>query len=508
MLNPNRLPGGSGLSEVIPTGIAGGRIGPGRLTLSDADGRSTAAPSDDKLAARVARQVEDEIIALGWPVGEVLGSETELRERFGVSRAVFREAMRLVEHHQVGRMRRGPNGGLVVVAPDAGPATRALVIYLEFLGTSVEDLLAARLLLEPLAARLAAQTVSEEGITSLREVLDAERAGLGSGGRLADDQVHTLLGRLSGNPVLGLFTEVLIRLTYRYARTSRRTSKEAVLAATTDSHRRHGEIVDAVIAGDAAAAEISLVSHLGAVEEWLLAHRARTPAGARRRPLEPSPEAGRKLAEVMADRMRDDIAADGWQVGSVVGSESDLLDWYGVSRAVLREAVRLLEDHSVARMRRGPGGGLVVQTPDPTASIHTVALYLDHQGLSGDDLRVVREAIEMGCIRTVTTAVPSEEAADRLRTTIRRAVRDGESGDVFHAELAELAGNPVLALFLRIITELWSRHSRAERPPDPTVSEEVRRVHQAILDAVVAGDTSLARHRMRRHLEALTNWWH
>jgi DNA-binding FadR family transcriptional regulator len=66
----------------------------------------------------------------------------------------------------------------------------------------------------------------------------------------------------------------------------------------------------------------------------------------------------------------------------------------------------------------------------------------------------------------------------------------------------------VLALFLRIITELWSRHSRTERPADPTVSDEVRRVHQAILDAVVAGDTSLARHRMRRHLEALTNWWH
>jgi DNA-binding FadR family transcriptional regulator len=507
MLNPDRLPGGTGLSEVVPTGVAAGRVDVGRLTLADADTRSPAAPSDDKLAARVARLVEDEIIARGWPVGEVLGSETELRERFGVSRAVFREAVRLVEHHQVGRMRRGPNGGLVIVAPDAGPATRALVIYLEFLGTSVEDLLAARLLLEPLAASLAAQTVSEEGIIALREVLDAERAGLG-GGQLNDDQIHTLLGRLSGNPVLGLFTEVLIRLTYRYARTSRRTSKEAVLAATTDTHRRHAEIVDAVIAGDAAAAETSLVSHLAAVEEWLLANRVRTPTGARRRPLDAPPEAGRKLAEVVADRMRDDIAADGWRVGTVVGSESDLLDWYGVSRAVLREAVRLLEDHSVARMRRGPGGGLVVQTPDPTASIHTVALYLDRQGLSGDDLRVVREAIEMGCIRTVTAAVPAEETAERLRTTIRRAVRDGESGDVFHAELAELAGNPVLALFLRIITELWSRHSRTERPADPTVSDEVRRVHQAILDAVVAGDTSLARHRMRRHLEALTNWWH
>lgn len=488
------------MSEVTPTGVA---ADPGRLALSAPD----AIPTDDKLAARIARLLEDEIIDRRWPVGEVLGSETELRERFGGSRAVFREAVRLIEHHQVGWMRRGPNGGLVVAAPDAGPATRALVIYLEFLETSVEDLLAARLLLEPLAARLAARTVSEEGITALREVLDAERAGLDTG-PLADDRIHTLLGRLSGNPVLGLFTEVLIRLTYRYARTSRRTSKEAVLAAKSDTHRWHDEIIDAVIAGDAAAAESSLVAHLGAVEEWLLRHRARPQAGPRRRPLDEPEDTGRKRAEVVADRIRDDIAADGWRVGTVFGSETDLLDWYGVSRAVLREAVRLLEHHSVARMRRGPGGGLVVQSPDPTASIHTVALYLDHQGLSGDDLRVVREAIETGCIRAVTTTVPAATTAERLRGTIRRAAHDGESGDAFHAELAELAGNPVLVLFLRIITELWARHSRAERPPDPTVSDEVRRVHQAILDAVVAGDTSLARHRMRRHLEALTNWWH
>ena len=479
-----------------------------RLTLAYVEPGDEIAMPDDKMAARIARSLEDEVIDRRWPVGEVLGSETELRERFGVSRAVFREAVRLVEHHQVGRMRRGPNGGLVVVAPDAGPATRALVIYLEHLGTSVEDLLAARLLLEPLAAGLAADTVSEEGITALRAVLDAERARLGEPGPVTDDHVHTVLGKLSGNPVLQLFIEVLIRLTYRYARTSRRTSKEDVLSSTTETHRWHGEIIDAVVAGDAARAETLLVSHLRSVEEWLLAHRVRARAGFRPRPLTEPGGPGRKLAEVVAERLHDDIAAQGWQVGTVFGSETDLVERYGVSRAVLREAVRLLEHHNVARMRRGPGGGLVVQTPDPTASIHTMALYLDHQGLSGQDLRVVREAIELGCITTVTEAAPDQETAERLRATIARAVSTAESGDVFHAEVAELAGNPVLVLFLRIITELWSRHSRSARPPDPATGEEVRRVHQAILDAVVAGDTVLARHRVRRHLQALTTWWH
>src|SRR3954471_20568000 len=131
-------------------------------------------PAVGKLAAQVARRIEIEVVRRGWPVGESLGSEPELRERHGVSRSVLREAVRLVEHHQVARMRRGPNGGMFVVAPDAAPATRAMVIYLEYIGLSVEDLMQARLLLEPLAATVAADQVGDEEIARLRGLLAAE----------------------------------------------------------------------------------------------------------------------------------------------------------------------------------------------------------------------------------------------------------------------------------------------------------------------------------------------
>jgi DNA-binding FadR family transcriptional regulator len=36
----------------------------------------------------------------------------------------------------------------------------------------------------------------------------------------------------------------------------------------------------------------------------------------------------------------------------------------------------------------------------------------------------------------------------------------------------------------------------------------VEKVHGRILDAVLEGDTDLARHRMRRHLDALKAWYH
>nr|WP_243632951.1 GntR family transcriptional regulator [Mycobacterium uberis] len=61
--------------------------------------------------------------------GASLGSERALQQCYQVSRSMLREAVRLVEYHQVVRMRRRPGGGLLIYGSDAGPATRAVVIY-------------------------------------------------------------------------------------------------------------------------------------------------------------------------------------------------------------------------------------------------------------------------------------------------------------------------------------------------------------------------------------------
>ncbi|NEA67207.1 FCD domain-containing protein [Streptomyces sp. SID12488] len=471
-----------------------------------------------KLAAQTAHRIEATVIRQGWPVGESLGSEVDLRERLGVSRAVLREAVRLVEHHQVARMRRGPNGGLIVCAPDAGPATRAMVIYLEYVGTSVTDLLQARRLLEPIAAGLAADRITEEGIATLRATLEAELAHWDDPSVHSQDPLHPVLGQLSGNPVLHLFVDVLTRLTARYAHTSRRVTKAEMHAAKETSHRAHRAVVEAVIADDGARAQSELTAHLESVAAWIEKHRVHRGQRISGNVIEPELVEGlrAKLAEVVAARIHDDIAARGWQIGMVLGSEADLLARYGISRAVLREAVRLLEYHSVARMRRGPGGGLVVTAPEPQASIDTMALFLEYQGVTAEDLRIVRNAIELGIIARVTArhARGDTEVVERLTKAVRWPTEgpadELRKADLFHSELAALADNPVLSLFLSIITELFRRHASGhDRPlPGDTAAEEVQHVHQRILDAIVQGDAGVARHRMGRHLDALIPWWH
>ncbi|OCB36509.1 GntR family transcriptional regulator [Mycobacterium malmoense] len=470
---------------------------------------------ENKLAAKIARDLEAEIVRRGWATGESLGSEPALQERFGVSRSVLREAVRLVEHHQVARMRRGPGGGLIICEPDAGPATRAVVIYLEYLGTTLGDLLNARLVLEPLAASLAAERIDEAGIASLRAVLRGEeewRPGLPT----PRDEFHIALAEQSKNPVLQLFIDVLIRLTARYALQSRTDTASEAIEAVDRMHVDHAEIVAAVTSGDSARAKTLSERHVEAVTAWLQHHQPGNVAR-RRKPRPLTVEAPRgKLAEMLAATIGDDIAASGWQVGSVFGTETALLERYRVSRAVFREAVRLLEYHSIAHMRRGPGGGLVIAKPRAQASIDTIALYLQYRDPGREDLRCVRDAIEIDNVAKVVKRRGEAEVAAFLAAH-RSEVSDGP-GDVadaaveefrFHVGLARLAGNTLLDLFLRIIVELFRRHwtSTGQEPPTWADVLAVHHAHLRIVDAIQAGDESLARYRVRRHLDAAASWW-
>ncbi|MEU9456185.1 hypothetical protein [Streptomyces sp. NPDC048277] len=76
-----------------------------------------------------------------------------------------------------------------------------------------------------------------------------------------------------------------------------------------------------------------------------------------------------------------------------------------MSRALLREAVRLVGHHQDARTRRGPGGGLIVTEPGPRVGIGTVALFLEYRGVTADDLRMVRNAVEPGIAERLAKAV-------------------------------------------------------------------------------------------------------
>lgn len=226
-----------------------------------------------KMAEQLARRIEERVAEMDWPVGYVIGSETQLLEEYGVSRAVLREAIRLVEHHNVAVMKRGPGGGLVVSEPDVRSVTRAIAIYLERQGVQAVHLFDSRVAVEMAAVDLATSNLTEDGIRELRGALAAEEAyidALTSGAEVIESTVHgvhLVLVRLSGNPAMALFVESLVELTRGHA--TNEFAGDRQLDASRDMHYTHEKIVEAIIAGDSALAQHRMLRHLSAMRPWL-----------------------------------------------------------------------------------------------------------------------------------------------------------------------------------------------------------------------------------------------
>jgi DNA-binding FadR family transcriptional regulator len=109
-----------------------------------------------KTAEVVARTLRSQIVRGEIPEGAALPSESELMNRFGISRPSLREAFRILESEQLITVRRGARGGARVTHPDLTVAARYLSLLMHVDAVLLSDVFHARALIEPIAFRLLA----------------------------------------------------------------------------------------------------------------------------------------------------------------------------------------------------------------------------------------------------------------------------------------------------------------------------------------------------------------
>lgn len=220
-----------------------------------------------KTAIFVARQIVDDITREGLGEGDRLPTETELRERYQVGRGTLREAMRFLESQGVVQLRPGPRGGALIGRPDAEPLATSLLLALQFNNAPFEQILDARLALEPLLARLAAQHITGERLAAVERSVAAMGDSLD--GDLADyidanSAFHLEIARASENVLYGFLIEALMgildgtRAGVDYPPVRRR----AVL-------RAHTRIYQALEAQDGDRSEAAMAAHMKEMAKYI-----------------------------------------------------------------------------------------------------------------------------------------------------------------------------------------------------------------------------------------------
>lgn len=213
------------------------------------------------------------------------------------------------------------------------------------------------------------------------------------------------------------------------------------------------------------------------------------------------------LSDQVAEQMQEFIAQGRLKPGERLPSERDLAEQFGVSRTVIREAVRSLAAKGLLTVHTG--SGMIVTRPTASSIAEHFKLLLR---LSSDDdplqhIYDVRHVLEVEIAgRAAQQATPADikvmehclqEMADNLDDIERAAAADV----AFHGALAKGTQNPLFFILLESVGEIMLEVRRLGF----TLSgapEQILEEHACILAQVKAGDVSGARQAMSDHLKS------
>jgi GntR family transcriptional repressor for pyruvate dehydrogenase complex len=220
--------------------------------------------------------------------------------------------------------------------------------------------------------------------------------------------------------------------------------------------------------------------------------------------------ARRGLADHVAAELLAMVADGRYPPGSQLPPEAALAEEADVSRLTLREAVRILRDKGVLSVEHGRG--TFVNPPARWVALDP-ALLTSRAALEGDAAESARQITETRRIVEVGAAELAarrrgEPHVDHLRDCMERMRQAHEREDIagfsaadvdFHDGLMGAACNPFLAALLQPIKTLV-REVRLQTSLEPEMREAAIASHQAILEAVTAGDETAAARSMTQHL--------
>lgn len=199
-------------------------------------------------------------------------------------------------------------------------------------------------------------------------------------------------------------------------------------------------------------------------------------------------------------------------VGGHLPGERPLAHQLGVSRASVREAMRVLEAMGLVQTAAGSGpeaGAVIVARPD-VAFATALSMHLATRHLPVGDIVATRVLLESGALRAAAHNLDEVRCASlaQLLDVMDGAALTPEEFHAldaqFHVGLTELAGNLVLSALMASLRESirgYVMNGVGALPDWQPVARRLRREHRGILRAVQAGDGELAAVLARRHIE-------
>lgn len=213
---------------------------------------------------------------------------------------------------------------------------------------------------------------------------------------------------------------------------------------------------------------------------------------------------GPSLFELVSDQLLTAIRAANLAPGAKIPSERELGDQFGVSRTVIREAVRHLAAKGVLEVQTG--SGVRVANLDHKGISESIALYLGQSGpLDAAKIHEVRETLELKTVQLAAERATDEQLAaiqascELLATVLDDPERASIADVEFHRSIAEATDNPLFLVLVDSLADVMLEIRRATLR-DPTRGRSALDEHRLVAEAIARRDPAAALDAMRSHL--------
>ena len=222
-----------------------------------------------------------------------------------------------------------------------------------------------------------------------------------------------------------------------------------------------------------------------------------------------------RLSEHIADELQAEIVHGGIVPNLRLPTEVELMERYSVSRTVVREAAKVLEQRGLVTV--APGRGMVVAAFDGARIAEQFSLVMLASDGTFGQLLELRLALELQ-VATAAAAAPSAQSLAHLEQSIvdGQAVLDRpgpldthaflDTDMTFHEALAAASGNPFFELVCRPINT-FLRSYYLHRDGYPSNPVRTLEEHREILETLRRRDTFGARQAAEEHLRRLLRKW-
>lgn len=217
-------------------------------------------------------------------------------------------------------------------------------------------------------------------------------------------------------------------------------------------------------------------------------------------------EREQRLYERVVGKVLELISSGAWKPGYRLPPERELSEAFGVSRTVVREAIKALEARGV--LESATGSGVSVRRADVNIVSQSLQTYMQLANRDDFEIRLneVRRVLEVELValaalrRTPEQLTKLRHICQRMRAKGNTAKQMAELDFSLHVTLAEATQNDLFKVLLAPLINQLRDHITLTWEDFPRPVEQVFDQHEAIVAAVENGEAEAARQAMLKHL--------